>query len=456
MQNNLLGVFNQSLWLDEATSVVKASTLSFKDLILTFSVGDFHPPLYYLTLKLWISIFGNSEVSVRSLSVLFSALSVWCLYLIGKKLFNRFVGIASAGLLATGPLFFYYAHEARMYAMSTFFTILVILCFVNILQSKKPNIFNWTSFVAAAVLLIYTDYLPAITLLFCVAFLLLEKKNFQAYKGSWLISFAAIAVSFVPWIPIFRQQLEVGALVKENAPIWWETLGRINLKQIALVPVKFLIGRISFQDKVVYASIVLLYAFEFGISAFYSLKKFKESRFIWLWFSIPLAVALVFGLIMSGFSYFRLLFLLPPFYLLVAHGLSMSEKSRAGKLYFRIGLNMLAVLIFIANPRFWREDWKGTVSWLESDSGNANSASIFVTNNQRDPYVYYSKNIPAYGPDGLNTGNFERIYLFRYVQPIFDPQDNVRKTVENAGYIKVEERDFNGVTVWKYTNESRN
>ena len=37
----------------------------------------------------------------------------------------------------------------------------------------------------------------------------------------------------------------------------------------------------------------------------------------------------------------------------------------------------------------------------------------------------------------------------RYVQPIFDPQDNLRKKVEES-YKKTREKDFNGVTVWEY------
>lgn len=443
-------VLNQSLWLDEATSIVKASTLSFKELILTFAPGDFHPPLYYLVLKVWINTFGNSEVAARSLSVLFALLSAMVLHLIGKKLFNRFVGTASAVLLATGPLFFYYAHEARMYAMSVFLALLVVLCFINLVHDKRPGILKWASFVASSILLIYTDYLPGLILLFCAGYLFFEKKNFKDNKIAWIVSFITIAASFIPWLPIFMRQLEVGARVEQNAPIWWETLGKTNFKQIALVPVKFLIGRISFYNKAVYAVFVGLFAFEFGLSLWSSIKKYKESLFVWLWFIVPLTGALIFGLLMSGFAYFRLLFLLPPFYLLVAHGIYLASKQSVGKLYFRIGLNILAILIFILNPRFHREDWKSAVSWLEKDSGNNNSASIFVTNSQQDAYRYYQKSVPVFGPDGLNMGNFEKIYLFRYVQPIFDPQDNVRETVESAGYSKMDERDFNGVTVWKY------
>ena len=44
---------DQSLWLDEAISA-NVAKLSIEKIIPTFSVGDFHPPLFYLVLNLWV------------------------------------------------------------------------------------------------------------------------------------------------------------------------------------------------------------------------------------------------------------------------------------------------------------------------------------------------------------------------------------------------------------------
>ena len=38
---------------------------------LFFFLSDFHPPLYYLVLKAWSSVFGYSEFSLRLPSVIF-------------------------------------------------------------------------------------------------------------------------------------------------------------------------------------------------------------------------------------------------------------------------------------------------------------------------------------------------------------------------------------------------
>ena len=64
----LIGL-DQSLWLDEATTAVAVQTHSFWNIVTQFSPSDFHPPLYYLVMKIWTGIFGYSEVALRMSSV---------------------------------------------------------------------------------------------------------------------------------------------------------------------------------------------------------------------------------------------------------------------------------------------------------------------------------------------------------------------------------------------------
>ena len=110
---------NQSLWIDEATSVLTARDFSFSEIITKFSPGDFHPPLYYLILKIWTAIFGSGEVGVRLLSVMAGVGTVYLIYQIANKFirvnYSNFPGTAAL-LLATSGLHIYYSQEARMYA----------------------------------------------------------------------------------------------------------------------------------------------------------------------------------------------------------------------------------------------------------------------------------------------------------------------------------------------------
>ncbi|PJA55943.1 hypothetical protein CO165_00980, partial [Candidatus Roizmanbacteria bacterium CG_4_9_14_3_um_filter_33_18] len=52
-------------------------------IISKFSPTDFHPPLYYLFMKLWTNLFGYSEIALRMPSILFSLMTGYVVYLIG-------------------------------------------------------------------------------------------------------------------------------------------------------------------------------------------------------------------------------------------------------------------------------------------------------------------------------------------------------------------------------------
>jgi len=109
---------NQSLWLDEATTA-NVSRFSLDQIINSFSIHDFHPPGFYIFLKFWTDVFGNSPVSIRAPSIIFSLISAYFIFLIGRNLKNRTTGLWSAAFFLFNPLIVYYSQEARMYMMST-------------------------------------------------------------------------------------------------------------------------------------------------------------------------------------------------------------------------------------------------------------------------------------------------------------------------------------------------
>jgi mannosyltransferase len=107
----LLGA--QSLWADEMSSLVTA--LKPVPRLLHDISNEIHPPLYHLTLKAWIQVFGTTEAGIRSLSALCGVILVGLTYLIGSRLFDWRVGLLAAALSAIAPFQVYYSQEARMY-----------------------------------------------------------------------------------------------------------------------------------------------------------------------------------------------------------------------------------------------------------------------------------------------------------------------------------------------------
>jgi 4-amino-4-deoxy-L-arabinose transferase-like glycosyltransferase len=164
----------QSLWADEGNSAALALR-SWTD-ISQAAAADIHPPLYYWLLSLWVKIFGLSESGLRSLSVVVGAATVGLTFDLGRRLFGRVAGLLAAFLLAMAPLPVYYAQEARMYALLTFWATALGASFVIFLQQemvevspgrRDPPLIGTTPgfvFAVTAILGLYTHYLFPIVL----------------------------------------------------------------------------------------------------------------------------------------------------------------------------------------------------------------------------------------------------------------------------------------------------
>lgn len=442
---------NQSLWLDEAIQVLAVKNYSYSQLITWYSLGDFHPPLFHLILKFWTIMFGFSEIAARSLSVLAGIATVFLVYLIGKEIRDEKLGLIAALFLAAAPLHIYYSQEARMYALAAFFVATTVYFFIKVLKTDKR--IYWFFLTLSLILTLYTDYLPYLMLLplNLYAFWRLKK-----LKSKFLISFLASQLTaflfLLPWLPFLAKQIGAGTGVAATVPIWREVVGGFTLKALPVTVAKFIGGRISSFNKVLYGlSLTPAFVyFSFLISKSLFAKE-KDKILILFWLILPVLAGWIISIFIPVFAYFRFLFALPAMYLLLALGILSFKNLRFKTVLVSLVLiiNLTSLLIFWTNPRFWRENWRESVSYIEANSQN-NTAAVFVTLAQTAPYEYYAKSVPVLGPNDWQDKNLQSLWLSRYVQEIFDPADNLRAEIELAGYTKTTEKDFNGVTFWRY------
>src|SRR5438874_6895737 len=101
------------LWLDEALTVniARLPLSRIPDALR----HDGSPPLYYLLLHGWITVFGAGDVAVRALSATFAIATLPLMWLAGLRLGGRRVAVAAVVLLAASPFASRFATEARMY-----------------------------------------------------------------------------------------------------------------------------------------------------------------------------------------------------------------------------------------------------------------------------------------------------------------------------------------------------
>ncbi|MFC1624893.1 glycosyltransferase family 39 protein [Patescibacteria group bacterium] len=439
---------NQSFWLDEATTAQVTKNFSLIEIITKFSPGDFHPPFYYLASKVWSIPFGINEISLKMFSVIFGTLTVFLVYKIAEEIKGKNFGILTALLLATSPLHIYYSQEARMYALQTFFIVLSVFLYQKLL--KKDSLKNWFFFALSFLLIGFTDYLPLLIISVFFVHSILIKKEIKWFK-KLLFSILPFLINFVFFLPIFKKQLSGGLSVSINNANWWKVLGIFSVKELLLIPLKFITGRISITNYLFYFPIIIPYLIVFSLLVI-NLKKNKEKILIpLLWFLIPLALTILLSFRVSVLSYFRLLFILPGFYLLLVFSMDSFKKSlkKSSFIIFLI-LNMIFSSIYLFNPRFHRENWREMVTFIEQSSPEDNAVTLFVSDSQMEAYNYYSiGQVKAIAPGQLEA-KFKTVWLMRYVQDLFDPEDKVRIELESLGYIKSKEYDFNGVVVIRY------
>jgi len=139
----------QSFWRDEAFSYFLAKKNILEIIIL--SAKDFSPPLYHLLLHFWLKIFGGSEISMRSLSVIFFWATLYVCFLFLQEIFklNFKKSLIYLLLFLVNPFLSYYAFEARAYSLFAFLATLSYYSFY-----KK----NYKLYFLSTVFGLYTHY----------------------------------------------------------------------------------------------------------------------------------------------------------------------------------------------------------------------------------------------------------------------------------------------------------
>ena len=288
---------------------------------------------------------------------------------------------------------------------------------------------KWFWYFFYLVLALYSDYLPWLMI---PVFLFWSRKN-----SKLLIAHLSLLILFLPWLPFFWQQLRIGTSAASNAPLWGQVVGGLEIKSVPLLFVKFIIGRISLADKTFYTIVMLPILAVYG----YTLARARNLK-LGIWLVTPILIGVLVSFKIPLFSYFRFLFVLPAFVLLLAQGSQKNKWLCANVLL----VSVISLAIFNLNPSLQREDWRSTIAFIHSHPGLVLLPSLA----QVSPVQYYAPNQLVQDKNSVNLGNNKNVYRLRYVQEIFDPSDSLRSTLEKNHYRQVEQRNFNGVIVWRY------
>lgn len=445
---------NQSLWLDEGINVMAARSYSFLGMVTQYAIADFHPPGWFMILWLWGKIFGYSEVTVRMPSVIFGTLSIYVIYLIGKKLISKKIGLLAALLLAINPLHIYYSQEARMYAFAALAVVVNIYLLINLFKGDKVSLIF---LIMSNFTILLSDYIAYF--IFPAQLIFLLFLNRKEILKKWVMAMAGALFLGVWWLPVFLRQLDIGSTASSNLPTWKFVAGAFDFKTIPLTFIKFIIGRISLANKILYGFLLLPLVSLFGYLVFKGIRNLNNFSKILLvsWVFVPLVIATIISIFIPVYNYFRVLYIIPAFVILVAAGILSFGKLRNVFLIAVILIELFCSSVYLLNSAYQREDWKGLVTFLK----NRNPEIIlFESSGTLPPFDYYAKgalnakgalkDFPVKDESSVaDLGNLLKnkadIYLVDYLVKISDPDRLVASKLTELGYKEQDTRDFHGV-----------
>lgn len=128
------------IWYDEACSWFTAKQsfpMGIMDNLLHLDLQ--HTPLYFFLLHLWIKLFGDSEVAMRTLSLLFGIGTLPLVYIATKKITNNKIALFSLAISAVSPLLVLFSAEVRMYPMVVFLVVLSLNFLIDFEQTKSTK-----------------------------------------------------------------------------------------------------------------------------------------------------------------------------------------------------------------------------------------------------------------------------------------------------------------------------
>ncbi len=394
----------QSFWNDEGNSA-RLSERSIS-LIIEGTASDIHPPLYYLGLRGWRELVGESEFGLRSFSAFAGVLVVAVSYALAKRWNTEFrregpeehgekreeslsVPTVTAVIITINPALIYYSQEARMYALLGLWAVLTSWLMLVWWEKRSISVaFGYILFATAG---LYTHYFFPVVLvvhnLFVVICLPFDKlrtslsilrqaqdrfviRTLLKRVFQWAGMMVAVFLLYLPWLPIFLQKFGSDGVKRPLLPDFLHAVWRWMLFGATV-------------ENVIPALIILALLGLWGV-----IKMRKQAILPLLGMFIPLVFMYFTGT--TGPEFFKFLVVSVPF---VAILLTMGK----GKWGGWIGLLTLLILLpgtvrslnnMYHNPAYARADYRGMAAQIEAEA-HPNAGVILDAPNQWEVFTYY-------------------------------------------------------------------
>ena len=199
-------VTKSDLWLDEALSV-NIARLPFGD-IAGWLKHDGAPPLFYWMLHAWTSVFGTSNVAVRSLAGVAGVIALPLAWCCGRRLGSNRTAWIAVVLVAVNPFAVRFGNETRMYGLEIAMVFGAILAVRRAIE--RPTAVRLLMVATLSCMLLYTHYwCLSIVGAGCIVLLAIAWNTSGELRRNVLRALGALVVggmAFAAWLPTLAYQ----------------------------------------------------------------------------------------------------------------------------------------------------------------------------------------------------------------------------------------------------------
>ncbi len=315
-----------------------------------------HPPLIMAIQHIFIEVIGDSLLAVRLPSVIAGLTTILLVYLLGKEIFSRRVGLIAAALLSVQS---YHIWISRLGLQESIVIALMLLTiWLWVIATKKDQWYLWLLWGGSLGLSILAKYSAGVIIpIFIVHAIIYRHK---VYKSIWF--WGSLCVSVIITSPIWVYNIflyravghfdfQISALLGQDTPNWPTRLGREGVGDLA-TRFKFFFIILHRANSWV---INILFGLAIAVSVYFYIK--RKDRDILFLVSITIIQALWFLIIGSTNRF--IVMIMPWAVLLIAFIINYLYERKTWKIVTIIFITIVCICeisftinsFFISNPK---------------------------------------------------------------------------------------------------------
>ena len=184
----------RSLWVDEyLTLQMIEGTLSD---VITVSIADKHPPLYFIALHGWVSLVGSSDFALRLFSAVSGMVGLALMAPAARRLVSSRAVVPGVLFLGVAPAFIEFSRMARYYSFLLSLGLLSTYLLLRALDRCSWQ--NWIAYALASLAVVYTFY-PGVILIGAHGIIVLLHTHRRVLISRWLVTAFLMSLGFLPW-----------------------------------------------------------------------------------------------------------------------------------------------------------------------------------------------------------------------------------------------------------------